>query len=98
MKYALVRPDGMVDNVVLWDGTPYTPPVYDEDSGDVTEPARGWQPPEGLTPVALDDEHPAGPGDILDPATAEVVTRAAPEPERTVEDRLAALEAQLDQG
>lgn len=98
-RFALVAKDGTVDNVVLWDGTPYSPPVFDDDTGRVIEPAQGWDPPEGLTLVALDDDHPAGPGDQLDIATAEVTARAQPaEAEPTVEDRLAALEAQQGKG
>lgn len=96
-RYALVDKDGLVVNVVLWDGTPSIPPVVDEATGEVTEAARGWDPPEGLTAVRLDDEHPAGPGDTIDTATTEVVARVEPAP-LDVEARLAALEAQLDEG
>lgn len=56
-RYALVDADGLVDNLVLWDGV-----AYDEE----TNPS-GWQPPEGFTPVLLADDVVVHIGERLDP-------------------------------
>lgn len=47
-RWALLTPEGVVDNVVLWDGD-----------------REGWEPPEGLVPVRIDDAFRTQPGDVL---------------------------------
>ena len=53
-SYALVQ-DGLVVNVVQWDGTPYTPAVDPDENGDGGSQAFGWSPPDGQTAVELQD-------------------------------------------
>lgn len=79
-RYALVNNDGLVINIVLWDGV-----VYDPD-----ESPQGWTPPEDLTPVLVDETVELG--DVLDD-DAEIVVKSEPVPvEPTIEERIAALE------
>lgn len=61
MQYALVQ-DGKVVNVVLWDGTPYTPAVPPDENGEGGSPATGWAPPDGTTAISLPENSEAGIG------------------------------------
>lgn len=92
-RYAIVDKDGLVDNVVLWDGIA----AHEVEADDGRTVVVGWSPPEGSAAVELADDHPAQAGDTLD-AKGNVAARPEAEGEPTVEDRLAALEAQLDKG
>jgi len=60
-KYALVK-GGSVENVIVWDGIPYTPATE-------SQPAHGWSPPDGYVTVNLDDSSPVGPGWAYDGST-----------------------------
>ena len=51
--YAIVK-DGIVINVVEWDGTPYTPAVAPRANGEGGSPATGWNPPDGTTAFLIE--------------------------------------------
>lgn len=52
--YAVIK-NGIVQNVVEWDGTPYTPANAPDAEGNGGSPAIGWTPPSGSTVVLVGD-------------------------------------------
>lgn len=85
-RYALADRQGVVVNLVVWDGVRYEP----------DEAPSGWTPPDGHTPVQLADDSPVTIGDTID-EKGNVLRQAEPEPAApTLEDRIAALEARAE--
>lgn len=63
--YALVNKDGVIENVIYWDGVAYSETeveVLDKAAGKmvITKICNGYKPPEDLTPVQIDDAHIGG--------------------------------------
>lgn len=75
-NYALMK-DGSVENVIVWDGVPYTPPTDEQ-------PASGWSPPDGYSTIALEDGSPVSPGWTFD-GTMFAAPAPAPLPPKTAE-------------
>jgi len=61
VRYALIDSEGIVTNVVEWDGV--EPWVVTDDEGNMI--AGGWAPPQGETAVPLLDETAARIGEPL---------------------------------
>jgi hypothetical protein len=52
--YAIVK-DGIVINIVEWDGVPSTPAVEPDENGEGGAPASGWSPPEGAVAIRVEE-------------------------------------------
>ncbi|BCQ23170.1 tail fiber assembly protein [Caballeronia sp. NK8] len=87
-NYALVQ-NGQVVNVIVWDGTPYTPATDDQ-------PAAGWSPPEGTTAVKLDADSTVSIGYGYDGSTF-TAPPAPPVPAPTMAEKQAQQSALMTQ-
>lgn len=99
-NYALVN-DGMVVNVVIWDGVLYTPavpevlPDKNGEGGSPEIPAFGWSPPEGHLAVILPEG--VSIGFAYDEATGEFsAPPMAPPPPVTESEMIARRNSLLD--
>jgi len=99
--YALIN-NCKVENIIEWDGVPYTPAVnavFDSDGNSVTPavPAFGWSPPDGVTAAEVKDGDIPHIGLGYDPASGFEQPAVPVIPPPSAEQILAANTAMRDQ-